>query len=35
MRLASRDHEVFTILFLDLCAAPIYVESPAGIAEIA
>lgn len=35
LKLGTLDHEVFALIFLDLCAPVVYVESLAATAEIA
>jgi DNA repair protein RadC len=35
VRLGTLDHEVFCVIYLTLCVPAVYVESLAGIAEIA
>jgi DNA repair protein RadC len=34
VKLGNLEHEMFCVLFLDLCGAGIYVHAPAGAAEI-
>jgi DNA repair protein RadC len=35
IKLGTLEHEIFCVMFLDLCVPAVYVESLAGIAEIA